>query len=57
MKHLEHLEHVITGGLMRKNIPAEAEEYLMEHGYLKKGVGGVMPTEAGYKLWYKKDSA
>lgn len=49
-----HLENVTFGGLMRTITPSHIEEILLQSGYARKAVGGLMPTEAAYKLLSKK---
>lgn len=47
--HAEHLHNITHGGLMRKVTPAHVEVQLLKQGYIRKAVGGLIPTEAGFK--------
>lgn len=54
--HAEHLHNISHGGLMRKVTPTHIEVELLKHGYIRRAVGGLMPTEVGFKalmLWQK----
>ncbi len=57
-EHFEHLDNILNNGLLKKVVPAEAEVALLQAGYARKAVGGLMPTEAGHKAFmqYQKDS-
>ncbi len=45
----EHFDNILNGGLMRKVTPAHVEAKFLQAGYARKAVGGLMPTEIGYK--------
>lgn len=52
----EHLHNIMYGGLMRKVTPAHIEAQLIKQGHIRRAVGGLMPTEAGFKaltMWEK----
>ncbi|MES1986878.1 MAG: hypothetical protein V4440_02405 [Pseudomonadota bacterium] len=50
-----HLENITFGGLMRTITPSRIEEKLLQSGYARKTVGGLMPTETAHKLLSKKN--
>lgn len=57
-EHAEHLNNILTGGLMRKVTPEHIEKEFLQSGYARKAVGGLMPTETGYKafmMWQKEN--
>ena len=45
----EHLHNISHGGLMRKVTPPHIEVQLLKQGYIRRAVGGLMPTESGFK--------
>jgi len=48
-EHLRHLTNIVEGGLLRKITPPEIAQELIKNGYARNAVGGLMPTEHGYK--------
>ncbi len=56
-EHLPHLDNIINGGLMRTVVPAHIEQQLLQAGYARKAVGGLMPTEHGYKMFMQAQNA
>lgn len=55
-EHIDHLQNIGFGGLMRKVVPSHIEEHLLRLGYAKKAVGGTMITKVGYKALIDWDS-
>ena len=49
--HAKHLDNIINGGLTRTVTPPDIEHELLQAGYARKAVGGLMPTEHGYKMF------
>jgi len=43
------LENIYSGGLMRKITPPHIEQQFLESGYVRRAVGGLMPTKAGHE--------
>ncbi len=56
-EHFEHLDNILNNGLLKKVVPSDAEAALLQSGYARKAVGGLMPTEAGHKAFmqHQKD--
>lgn len=54
--HLSHLDSITNDGLLKKFVPPEIEEHLLAGGYARKGVGGLIPTEAAYHALVKWES-
>ncbi len=50
-EHIDHLDNLINGGLMRKVTPEPMESYLLQNGYARKAVGGLVATNAGQKIF------
>lgn len=56
-EHISHLDNIINGGLMKKVTPSHIESHFLQHGYVRKAIGGLVVTETGYKTlidWNKK---
>lgn len=47
-EEIGHLQNITFGGLMRTVIPSHIEEKLLLHGYARRAVGGLMPTDHGH---------
>ena len=56
-KHALHLDNLANGGLMRTVTPPDVEESLLQAGYARKAVGGLMLTDMGHRalLMYQKE--
>ena len=52
------LENIYSGGLMRKVTPQNIEQQFLESGYIRRAVGGLVPTKAGHEalMNWKKQS-
>lgn len=53
-EHIEHLDNIAFGGLMRTITPDDVAAKLIEQGHIRKGVGGYMATKTGYEALGKK---
>jgi hypothetical protein len=53
-EEMANLHNIVFGGLMRTITPSHIEERLLQSGYARKAVGGLMPTDAAHKLLRKK---
>lgn len=49
----DHFENIYSGGLMKKVTPSHIEQRFLQSGYARKAVGGLMPTELGFKMFSK----
>lgn len=48
-EHVEHLQNIGFGGLMRKVTPPHIESHFVEMGYIKRVAGGTIITKLGHK--------
>lgn len=55
-EHIDHLQNIGYGGLMRKVTPRHVESHFLEMGYVRRAVGGLMITDAGHKAMIDWDN-
>lgn len=48
--HIPHLQNLCYGGLMRAVTPTEVADELIQKGYARKAIGGLMATDAAHQL-------
>lgn len=50
----EELGNLLTSGLMQKVAPTHLEESLIKKGIVKRGMGGLVVTDLGHHIHYRK---
>lgn len=46
-EHIGHLNNIATGGLMRVITPDHVANDLIQRGYIRRGIGGLIVTDSG----------
>lgn len=54
-EHIPHILNIAYGGLLRTTTPEDVANHLEKAGYVKKAIGGLVPTQSAYDYLIQND--
>lgn len=48
-EEIKHLQNITFNGLLRTKTPPEVEVKLLQHGFIRRATGGLMPTNVAHQ--------